>query len=199
MNTQEAVEIIKMSIPKKTSIISSLGRTSEIVFHFFPANTLFVDSMGDVSSLACGISLGVGKTNPVVVFDTDGSHLMGLNLLPTLSFLQNRLSNLMVIVFDNGIYESAGGIESRLVNLDWKVLGEAWKIKIDVANNKLQLKNYLKDVFKSFLYIIVKVNNQDCPIYKVQKSLDGIESKYIFSRHLERVLGKLLLKPAIKA
>ncbi len=198
MNTREVLEIIAEQVPKDTAFIASLGRTSEETFRLFPDQTLFLDSMGDVTTVACGVALGLGATHPVVALDTDGSHLMGLSSLSTLATLVDRLPNLLLIVLDNGLYESGGGLPSRYTELDWQLLGQAYGMDCQVVNNKKQLLVSLQSVFSRFSYIITKIENTDNPP-AAQKSLDGVEAKYRFSRHLERLLQKPLLRPSVKS
>jgi thiamine pyrophosphate-dependent acetolactate synthase large subunit-like protein len=198
MNTREALEIVAAGVPKETAFIASLGRTSEEAFRLFPNQTLFLDSMGDVSSVACGVALGLGAVHPVVALDTDGSHLMGITLIPTLAAMVNQLSNLLIIVFDNGIYESGGGLPSRDVELNWYLLGQAFGITIQVVRNREEFETALKSAFKQFLYVVVEIENLEGSAVS-SKSLDGIESKYRFTRHLEQVVGRSLLKPAVKS
>lgn len=198
MTTREVLEIIKEHIPPDTSFISSLGRTSEEVYCLFPNQTLFLDSMGDVSSTACGVALGLGPNHPVVALDTDGSHLMGITLLPTLSSLAHSLSNLLIVILDNGVYESGGGLPSRSGVLDWQLLGRAFGIEARVAETKVECKSSLSDVFTCFVYLIIRVENKESTT-ATKKNVDGVEAKYRFTRHLERVSGLTLLSPAVKS
>lgn len=198
MKTRDALEFMISLFPNQLSVISSLGRTSEEVYRLFPAQTLFLDSMGDVSSIACGVALGLGKQYPVVAFDTDGSHLMGLSLLPTLGGITDRLSNLLIVVFDNDMYESAGGLPSRFTKLDWGLFGESFGLDIQVVSTEKQLLSALDKVFRRFTYIVIKVENLES-LGVAQKTVDGIESKYLFARHLEKTLQTPLLKPSIKS
>ena len=201
MTTKEVLEIVGQLSPKNTSFISSLGRTSKEAFRLFPNQTLFLDSMGDVSSIACGIALGLGNQHPVVALDTDGSHLMGITLLSTLSSIAHRLSNLLLIVMDNVLYEEGGiNLPSRYASLNWPLLARAWGIELHVAMNQEQLKESIKGAFIRFSYVIAHIENID-PLPVAKRSLDGIESRYRFSNHLERLrenASKNLHYPSIR-
>jgi len=198
MKTTDVLEIIRSCVPANTAFVATLGRTSEEVFRLFPDQTLFLDSMGDVSPLACGIALGLSPHYPVVALDSDGSHLMGISFLPTFASIVQRVPNLALIVLDNGIYESSGGLPSREFNLDWALLGQAFGLNIQVIESPTECEQHLRKAFSECLYMVARVENSpDLP--SVQKNMDGIEGKYRFVRHLERVLNRKLIKPAVKS
>lgn len=197
MTTREAIEIISRFATSDTSFVVSLGRTSEECFNLFPNNALFMDSMGDITSVAIGVALGVGKQHPVIAIDTDGSHLMGITILSTLASIKANLSNLLVIVLDNCLYESVGKIPSRYAPLSWKTLGKAWELEIEEIASRDELIETLTKSFSSLNYIVVQVEDHE-PIYS-KKNIDGIESKYRFTRHLEKILRKKIINPAIRS
>lgn len=66
----------------------------------------FIGCMGKASSLGLGIALGRPERQ-VLVFDGDGSLLMNLGSLVTIAAA--RPKNLVLIVFENGVYEITGG------------------------------------------------------------------------------------------
>lgn len=198
MNTAEVLDVIRTRVPPATTFVASLGRTSEETFRRWPTSTLFIDSLGDVTTLAVGVALGLGHAHPVVALDTDGSHLFGLPALPTLSQLAAGLPNLMVVVLDNGIYESGGGLPSRDCSLDWELLGRAFGLPLRRVTSTPGLVDALRHAFKTFIYLVAEVNNSDA-LVPVEKTLDGIESKYQFVRHLESISGRQILRPALKA
>ncbi len=197
MRTDEALDVIADLVPQETSFVCSLGRTAEIAFRRIPSNTLFLDSMGDVASVAVGVSLGLPRDRLVVALDTDGSHLMGLTLLPTLAAISKKLTNLVLVVFDNAIYESAGGLASRFCDIDWSLLGGAFGLPVVVVSEPGDLRESMAPPFDEFRYVVARVENP-VPLEEATKSVDGIESKYLFVRHLETILGRKILRPAIK-
>jgi len=197
MTTAELLDELAQIFPRETCIVCSLGRTSEEVFHRFPHNTLFLDSMGDVASVACGLALAISP-RPVVAIDTDGSHLFGLANLPTIAALSSRLTNLALLVLDNVLYESGGSLPSRLCKLDWKHLGKAFDLSIVVAEDREQLESSLEDVFRKLIYTVVNINNPELPA-NATKSIDGVESRYRFIRHIEHLTGRTILYPAVKS
>ena len=71
-----------------------------------PLDFIFVpSSMGHATSFGLGIALAQPKRR-VIVCNGDGSMLMNLGSLVTIA--AQRPANLVVIVFDNGVYEVTG-------------------------------------------------------------------------------------------
>ena len=88
-----------------------------------PGNFYMIGSMG----LASSIGLGIAVSRPdkqVVVYDGDGNLLM--NLGSTAMISHTKPSNLIHVVFDNGVYASTGNqaAVSRTVPLE-KIAGAA--------------------------------------------------------------------------
>ena len=197
MNTAEALKLLQAAIPATTAIVCSLGRTSEAAHALFPDQTLFLDSMGDVTPVACGVALGMPKS-PVIALDTDGSHLLGVTALATLGGLTAQLNNLCVLVLDNGLYESGGGLPSRTCALDWTALGQAFGLPIVEVASTDELKSALSGVFQRLTFIVIRIaNTERAP--DATKTVDGLESRYRFCRHLEKLSGRKILYPATKS
>lgn len=51
---------------------------------------------------------------------------MGVTILSTLAVMRNELNNFTILVLNNNIYESGGGLRSTEIEPNWKFLGEAW-------------------------------------------------------------------------
>jgi thiamine pyrophosphate-dependent acetolactate synthase large subunit-like protein len=84
-----------------------------------PNHLYVVDSMGLVSSIVLGLSLGLeeqGAPRRVVGVEGDGGMLMNLNALTTIGYLAPR--NLLLIVLDNQQYASTGGQATFTDRLD---------------------------------------------------------------------------------
>lgn len=198
MTSREVINYLSNKIDKDTSIVSSLGRTSQEVYNVLPNQTLFLDSMGDIVSISCGIALGL-ENKPVIAIDTDGSNLMGISILSLISSIKEKINNLSIIVINNRILESGGGIETTMNDLKWEYLGKAWDINIVEVNTLDDLKKNFEDFgFKKLTYFVVNVDNTGVVQNDSTKSIDGIESKYIFSRHLEKVKKENFIKPCLK-
>ncbi len=70
----------------------------------------FLSGMGTVTPFGLGLALALPHRR-VVVLDSDGSFLFGLNTLATLAV--QKPNNLTIIIFDNECYESVGGAPSQ--------------------------------------------------------------------------------------
>lgn len=88
-------------------VVATTGKCGRELFTLSdrPQHFYQVGSMGGASGMALGLSLST--TAPVFVLDGDGAALMKLGTLSTIG--ANASSNLVHIVFDNGVYDSTGG------------------------------------------------------------------------------------------
>lgn len=106
MKRYEAIKIIS-NIFKKSKIISTIGITSKELYEIddIKNNFYMLGSMGLASSFGFGVALSTLKNN-IVVLDGDGSILMNLGSLTTIG--SYNLKNYLLIIFDNGVYETTG-------------------------------------------------------------------------------------------
>jgi phosphonopyruvate decarboxylase len=90
------------------AVIASLGHPAYDLFATGDRPTYFYTwgSMGLASSVGLGLSIAQPDRR-VVVLDGDGSLLMNLGSLATIGWV--RPPNLIVIVWDNGVYGTTGG------------------------------------------------------------------------------------------
>ena len=97
-----------------------------------PNHLYVVDSMGLVSSILLGLSLGLepesAPTRKVVGVEGDGGMLMNLNALATIGYLQP--ANLILIVLDNGQYASTGGQTTFTTQLDLADIAASCNLKV---------------------------------------------------------------------
>jgi thiamine pyrophosphate-dependent acetolactate synthase large subunit-like protein len=89
-------------------VVASLGHPAYDLFATGDRDTYFYTwgSMG----LASSIGLGLAMAQPdrrIVVLDGDGSLLMNLGALATIGWVKPK--NLVVVVWDNGLYGTTGG------------------------------------------------------------------------------------------
>ncbi|MFI7134856.1 thiamine pyrophosphate-dependent enzyme [Nonomuraea sp. NPDC050153] len=194
MRTSEFLAALRDRLPADCIFVSALGRTSEELFHLAAERTLFTDTMGDVAALSAGMALGAPSV-PIAGIDTDGSFLMNLSVLPTLGRVLPGLENHVLIIVDNGIYESAGGLPSGSENLDWESLFEAVGINAVVVR---EVAGMPKDVLGRAQVLIAKVVNDE-PALDSVKTIDGIESSYRIERLIAKLAGRAERKPAIKS
>ena len=105
MIRREAIQIIALTL-KNCPIVSADGYTSRDLFETCdkPSNFYMIGSMGLASSIALGVAIKKMKKK-VFVFDGDGNILMNLGSLTTIGSISPK--NLVQVVFDNSIHESA--------------------------------------------------------------------------------------------
>ena len=89
-------------------VVASLGHPAYDLFATGDRDTYFYTwgSMGLASSIGLGLAMAQPERR-VVVLDGDGSLLMNLGSLATIGWVKPK--NLVVIVWDNGVYGTTGG------------------------------------------------------------------------------------------
>jgi thiamine pyrophosphate-dependent acetolactate synthase large subunit-like protein len=115
----EALRLISLQFPEDPVVFTCGATCREMVAVERRDNHLYVvDSMGLVSSIVLGLSLGLGQDHRrrVVGVEGDGGMLMNLNALATIGYLQPK--NLLLIILDNQRYESTGGQYTFTTQLD---------------------------------------------------------------------------------
>jgi thiamine pyrophosphate-dependent acetolactate synthase large subunit-like protein len=89
-------------------VIASLGHPAYDLFATGDRDTYFYTwgSMGLASSIGLGLAMAQPERR-VVVLDGDGSLLMNLGSLATVGWVKPK--NLVIVVWDNGVYGTTGG------------------------------------------------------------------------------------------
>ena len=100
-----------------------------------PNHLPILDAMGQPLALALGVSLGLEGASGigrVIVIEGDGSLLMGFSSMATVGHL--RPSNLMAVIFDNGVYLATGGQPAATADVDFVGVAKAcgWSAARDV-------------------------------------------------------------------
>ncbi len=98
------------------AVVSNLGVASYVLaaVRHRPRNVYLWGSMGVTTPV--GLGLALATDDQVTVLDGDGSTLMGLGALSTVGGVDPP--NLVVVVFDNGGYETTGGQRSHAATTD---------------------------------------------------------------------------------
>lgn len=158
-----------------------------------------VFALGLCSSVGLGLALALPHRR-VIVLDSDGSLLLNL---PTLTTLANENpSNLIHIVFDNQVYESAGGGPTHTAHhadLARIALGAGFKnaVRVDsVEDFYATVKKAFDSRELSFVAARIEVGTAAVP----PDPNDAMEVKYRFMRYLEKLEGKplLTLRPPVE-
>jgi sulfopyruvate decarboxylase subunit beta len=108
MNLRAALEVLRAQRKSSDVVVTSMGSAREWIAMgpLDPLDFVFVpSSMGQAPSLALGLALAQPDRR-VYVCNGDGSMLMNLGTLATIS--AEAPPNLVLVVFDNGVYEVTG-------------------------------------------------------------------------------------------
>ena len=108
MNLREALTLLRELRAPSDVVVTSMGSAREWIAMgpLAPLDFVFVpSSMGQAPSLALGLALSQ-PARRVIACNGDGSMLMNLGALATISAQAPK--NLVLIVFDNGVYEVTG-------------------------------------------------------------------------------------------
>jgi thiamine pyrophosphate-dependent acetolactate synthase large subunit-like protein len=127
-----------------------------------------VDSMGLVSSIVLGLSLGLEDDNNhrVVGVEGDGGMLMNLNALTTIGYLQPK--NLLLIILDNERYESTGGQYTFATSLDLAAVAAScglytWKAD-DLESFRQSITEALETAGPCFIHMKIAPGNARVPL-----------------------------------
>lgn len=127
MSTEEAADQIRctellLEETPDAAVVSNLGVASYVLagVEDRARNFYLWGSMGVTTPVGLGLALSVD--DPVVVLDGDGSMLMSLGVLATVSSCDPE--NLVIVVWDNGHYGTTGGQPTHSEFVDFTSIGE---------------------------------------------------------------------------
>ena len=123
MKVSEVIKTILSRLRNSDIALFTTGLISREAFAVKdrPQNFYMLGSMGLVSSIGLGIALNTSKK--VVIFDGDGSLLMDLGAMATIS--SQKPDNLFHIVLDNEAYESTGNQPTVSKDIDLAEIAKA--------------------------------------------------------------------------
>jgi thiamine pyrophosphate-dependent acetolactate synthase large subunit-like protein len=196
----EAMTSIASVASEDDLFISSLGALRADWWNHRPGGPAGPDlcfwpvALGSVTSTALGLALALPHRS-VYALETDGSVLMNTGVFCTLA--HQKPKNLTVIIFDNEMYESIGGIPSLTAfgcDLSEMARGAGCQ-NCETVRDAPSLKDAV-DRFAhddEFGLITAKVSSEVYPWpAKMRKPTDGVEDKYLFMRHIERTEGRVV-------
>jgi sulfopyruvate decarboxylase subunit beta len=153
-----------------------------------------------VGMMGCAIGVGMGLAlalphRKVIVLDSDGSVLLSLFNLATLGNLQPK--NLVVYVFDNGVYSGSriSYPTATLGNTDLEAMAQGAGIKTartirDLEDFKNEGVNALDR--NELAFFVCKVEESLMHREIPRPNTDLAENKYTFVRYLERTEKKTI-------
>jgi phosphonopyruvate decarboxylase len=148
-------------------------------------------TLGLVSSMALGIALEL-PGRPVLALDGDGAFLMNLCGLPTIA--RQRPTNLLHILFDNGVYEASGGQPSASSVADLVAVARAsgypralWVSTPDEMAREAKRAFEAKEL--TLIGAKTDVGGADVPDFHMPE----VEMKFRFIRHIEQTEKRSIL------
>jgi sulfopyruvate decarboxylase subunit beta len=202
----EAVAAIAPLVTEDDLFVTSMGGLWDDWINLRPGgpdhhNTFMPPILGSHTSTALGIAIALPHRR-VVCLDTDGSILMNTGILCTLG--NERPENLTVVIFDNEIYESIGAPPTHTAkNTNLAAMAEGAgcincaTVK-DTDDLSATFEKALNDDELGFIVAKIGPGVHEWP--ETQRRLsDGVENKYQFIRHVERLEGISIHKGAPQA
>ena len=174
-------------------IITSVGATARELQAIAPRDgSLYRVHLGGAVSMGLGLALALPHRR-VVSFDGDGGALMGLSVLPVVG--QCQPPNLLVIVFDNQLYEGGGRLPTLtargtdLVGIA-KGAGIANSVRVtDTSGFETALDEAARTSGTSYIVAQAEPGSQ-----VPYAPMDGTENKYRFIAHIEQTEGIQVLQ-----
>ncbi len=120
MNLQDVILTVKSAAPDAV-LVSQLGSVSKDLYlnAHSSSNLYLLGGMGSVIPTAQGLALST--SNHVIALEGDGSLLMNLGTLATVS--RYPCSNLVCVILSNGVYQNTGG--QPVSTVDYTTLAES--------------------------------------------------------------------------
>ncbi|MGH7825639.1 MAG: thiamine pyrophosphate-dependent enzyme [Candidatus Binatia bacterium] len=190
----ECLELLAARVTNQLVVTSQSGQRIEWSHLSKHEGNLLVGMMGCAVGVGMGLALALPHRK-VLVLDSDGSILLSLFNLATLGNLQPK--NLVVYVFDNGVYSGSriSYPTATAGNTDLAAMARGAGIKNAQTIQQL-------DQFKQDGLAVLEVDELGFVVCKVEESLlhreiprpatDLAENKYTFVRYLERTENKTI-------
>ncbi len=192
MIRHECLELLAGKITDQLVVTSQSGQRIEWSHLSKHEGNLLVGMMGCAIGIGMGLALALPQRK-VIVLDSDGSVLLSLFNLPTLGNLQ--LKNLVVYIFDNGVYSgsriSYPSATSGNTDLEAMAKGAGIKNATTIHDVETFKKKGLGALDQSELaFFVCKVEESLIHREIFRPNTDLAENKYTFVRYLERTEGK---------
>jgi sulfopyruvate decarboxylase subunit beta len=197
MRRVEALRAVADLTSPDDLFICSIGASRDDWWNLRPGahtenhNSFWPAIMGAVTTTALGLALSLPHRR-VVALDTDGSLLMNSGVLCTLA--NERPANLTVVVMDNEAYEVTGSIPTHTrggVDLAALARGAGCPnvtTATDVDGLTGALGPLLEDDELGVVIAKIELGRHRWSVDE-RRFIDGVEDKYRFARHIERLEG----------
>ncbi|ADG13864.1 sulfopyruvate decarboxylase subunit beta [Methanocaldococcus infernus] len=180
------IEIIKKIVEnvKDEIIVCNIGIPSKELYHLKDRerNFYMLGSMGLASSIGLGLALNVDEK--VIVIDGDGSILMNLGSLATISYCKPK--NLILVIVDNSAYGSTGNQETSAKVVKLEKIAEACNLNVEKSETLEEFEEIFKKALtKDECFVIVAKAipyNEKVP----NIPLHPVEIKYRFMKSINQ-------------
>lgn len=179
MERIEAIKTIVESLNREL-VICNIGFPSRELYQVKDSSTHFymLGSMGMASSI--GLGLAMAQKRKVVVFDGDGSVLMNLGSLVTIS--NQKPENLILVVLDNECYGSTGSQCTYASTVDLSnVAGAVGFRETFFFSEDINFKPVLDAEGPVFVHVKVSPGNADVPVIPLEP--EEIKERFIKEVH----------------
>jgi sulfopyruvate decarboxylase subunit beta len=179
-------------------IVTNTGGTQHELFSLGDREgTLYAAGIGLVSQVALGLAIAL-PARKIIALDGDGSLLLNLGILPVLA--QEKPKNLIIVVFDNGLYESGGNTPTLSASgADLAAIARGAGIKqAETIESLEQFENDAVTALRrdTFEFFVIGVKPGGLPI--TPKGMSGVENKFRFIRHIEATERKRIFYTPVR-
>lgn len=197
MITYECLQALAPNITDEL-VVTNLGGVAREWFHLKDREgNLYSPYLGHATALALGLALALPHRR-VISLDGDGSLLLDLTVLPVIA--QQTPPNLIVIVFDNEVYEAPGGVPSHTASgTDLSGMAHGAGIRNTKVVRKLpEFEEAIKEAFRiketSFITAKVEISPRRTPY----PTILGVENKLRLIRYIEKTENIQIIRPPAK-
>lgn len=197
MKRLDAARAIAEMTTTEDLFVSSVGGLIDDWWNVRPGqtdNTLSLSILGSITSTALGLALALPHRR-VIALETDGSVLMNLGAIATAAV--QRPANLLVVVFDNELYECIGSAPTLTgAGVDLAAIARgAGCARATTVEDVPALRRELAPSLagEGFGYVVAKIEpGMAVWPQENRRPTDGIEDKYRFVRYVERLEGRTI-------
>jgi sulfopyruvate decarboxylase subunit beta len=194
MNRHDCLKLLSARMDDQLVVTSQSGQRIEWSHLSDHEGNLLVGMMGCAIGVATGLALALPHRK-VIALDSDGSVLLSLFNLPTLGNL--RPQNLVVYVFDNGVYSGSRISHPTATSGNADLTGIARASGITSARTIEHVDDFAAHGVAALDrdelgFFVCKVEETLLHREIPRPTTDLAENKYTFARYLERTEGKAM-------
>jgi len=194
MIRHECLELLAGKITDQLVVTSQSGQRIEWAHLSKHEGNLLVGMMGCAIGVATGLALALPHRK-VIALDSDGSVLLSLFNLATLGNL--RPKNLVVYVFDNGVYSGSRISYPTATSGNTDLEAMARGAGVENAHTIRDIEDFKQKGIEALTrneleFLVCKVEESLMHREIPRPDIDLAENKYRFVRYLERTEGKTI-------